>query len=542
MPSYTKSLHPQSLMMEMIWVTRWFLRLLEQKEALKTKGDEHTIFIADRSPFSAVFYSRNGRGKMLQPVIRAAIEELHEEAQIEVHTVYVQVQPDVLWKRIQERLVREPSRQKFSENDRGWMEKTLGFYDSFQWDCVVDNSSKDATAVMDDLVAIVSRLSTRFRRIVSGSEDEGDAKFSERVRAASIHCSESDASLAAKLKRTPIKLPRNPEVPNDWTPKSVTDDIQSFESRPKLILPPAKKHKGKMIVVCLEGCHGSGKTSLLSQLRHHGFSVLDEAFIDMPTYTEALHPQSLMMEAVWVTNWFERLLKCKAQIEGKDNEHRIYFADRSPYSAVFYSRKQRGHLLSPVIAAGIEELREEANIEVLTVHVTVQPDVLWHRIQQRLLREPHRHKFSENKIEWMHKSLNFYNNFQWDGLVDNSQGSIDDATHSVVSLVSRLSRRFQELVSDDQQSGRYSPEVRSTASLALFGDSDSDDLEEPATPNRKSSADAALNPIAASKWDSNKVHITPDSAAVESNFQNKCTFGTSSTLGSKSMDQGQDSD
>ena len=44
-----------------------------------------------------------------------------------------------------------------------------------------------------------------------------------------------------------------------------------------------------MIVICLEGCHGCGKSSLLSHFEESGYTCLDEAFLDMPAY--ALHPQ-----------------------------------------------------------------------------------------------------------------------------------------------------------------------------------------------------------------------------------------------------------
>ena len=50
-------------------------------------------------------------------------------------------------------------------------------------------------------------------------------------------------------------------------------------------------NKKKMYVICLEGCHGSGKTKLCKQFSKNDFKVLDEAFIDMPEFS--LHPQCL---------------------------------------------------------------------------------------------------------------------------------------------------------------------------------------------------------------------------------------------------------
>jgi hypothetical protein len=47
---------------------------------------------------------------------------------------------------------------------------------------------------------------------------------------------------------------------------------------------------------------GSGKTQLCNAFMNAGFWVLDEAFLDMPSY--ALHPQSLLMETTWVCSWY----------------------------------------------------------------------------------------------------------------------------------------------------------------------------------------------------------------------------------------------
>lgn len=98
------------------------------------------ILIADRSPFSAVFYAKHGH--LLEQVIRHQIEEVKKDADIEIFTVHVKVQcgcvwigvwsmarhpcltpcdpvrqvsKETLWSRILERLRREPSRAKYHE-------------------------------------------------------------------------------------------------------------------------------------------------------------------------------------------------------------------------------------------------------------------------------------------------------------------------------------------------------------------------------------------------------------------------------------------
>lgn len=224
-----------------------------------------------------------------------------------------------------------------------------------------------------------------------------------------------------------------------------------------------------MIVICLEGCHGSGKTSVLSELATAGFNVLDEAFIDMPSYTKDLHPQSLMMESMWVCQWFERLLRKKSNMDDSNEADQIFFADRSPYSAVFYSRNG-GHLLSPLIREQIKELAHAAQIEIHTVYIKVRPSVLWKRIQARLLEQPGRLQFNENKREWMDQTLDFYDNFTWDCDIDNSDCSVPAVMENLVSMISRRSPRFQRIVSTDgggdpasPVEANFSPRVRAAS-------------------------------------------------------------------------------
>ena len=118
-----------------------------------------------------------------------------------------------------------------------------------------------------------------------------------------------------------------------------------------------------MIVICVEGCHGCGKTELSKQFQDAGFWVLDEAFLDMPEY--ALHPQSLLMETTWVCCWFERLLRRADECKRADvpHEQQVFIADRSPFSAVFYAQNGKGNLLEPIIREHVRELRESLTRE-----------------------------------------------------------------------------------------------------------------------------------------------------------------------------------
>jgi thymidylate kinase len=155
-----------------------------------------------------------------------------------------------------------------------------------------------------------------------------------------------------------------------------------------------------MNIICIEGCHGCGKTEIISDLRLQGYNVYDEGFLDMPDYK--LNPQSFTMELIWVCQWIQRILKDFAI----NNEKLTYFADRSPYSALFYA--PNGTLMESVIKRSIDDLMTNANISIKTIYIRVDNDILWSRISERLERDPSRIKYNENSREWMDTTVNFY--------------------------------------------------------------------------------------------------------------------------------------
>jgi len=186
-----------------------------------------------------------------------------------------------------------------------------------------------------------------------------------------------------------------------------------------------------MKVICLEGCHGCGKTKLIKTLAKSGFTVLDEGFMDMPTYT--MPPQSFTMESMWVMRWVERLLKI--QLEQKPADDAVFFADRSPYSALFYAAN--GSFLEPSIRTQLRELLELAHIEIFVVYIQVDTSVLWKRVQDRLLREPERKKYHEDSYDWMLKVISFYESKRelWNFTVNNNLDK-QNLTETFLALMS----------------------------------------------------------------------------------------------------------
>lgn len=150
-----------------------------------------------------------------------------------------------------------------------------------------------------------------------------------------------------------------------------------------------------MLVLCIEGAHGCGKTELVRLFEAAGLPVLDEMFMNLPHHFDGLDAQSMVREVAWVTHWVERILRYK-------QEHpsvKVVVADRSPYSAVVYAN--RGMSLRECISTQLQELQEHADIRVVTVMLQVEPETHWQRISERLEREPERMRYNESSKDWM---------------------------------------------------------------------------------------------------------------------------------------------
>ena len=171
-----------------------------------------------------------------------------------------------------------------------------------------------------------------------------------------------------------------------------------------------------MKVICIDGCHGVGKTAIIADIAKRGYHVLDELFFEMPKFL--VPSQSLTVEFIWISNWFKRILDMQKAGMADDA---IVFADRSPFSAVFYSRASPEDRLAleKVIRGMIAEL-SRYNITIHTVGLLVEREELWKRVQRRLETEPFRREFNEDKRWWLDQTADWYESFGWDTVIDNS--------------------------------------------------------------------------------------------------------------------------
>ena len=134
-----------------------------QRLVLLAEQDPNRVVITDRSPYSAVFYTRSGGGQLLVPIIQRCLSELKIHG-VELYTVHVKVDANMLWERICDRLLVEPERALYKENSREWMDEVKGFYDNFpHWSFTVDNSAPQGLPlVVDNLVDALNMRSPMF--------------------------------------------------------------------------------------------------------------------------------------------------------------------------------------------------------------------------------------------------------------------------------------------------------------------------------------------------------------------------------------------
>ena len=166
-------LRPQSLLLETRWVNDWFSRVLEAKAALGGDESARSLLVTDRSPLSAILYTENNNGRLLEPLVRRMIAELREQAGIELYVVHIRVRRDVLWRRVQQRLLLEPYRAELKEDSEEWLEEVLAFYNTLEVDFECDNTREGSEAVEAVRAELLHRLkcrSPRFRRLSAAGE------------------------------------------------------------------------------------------------------------------------------------------------------------------------------------------------------------------------------------------------------------------------------------------------------------------------------------------------------------------------------------
>lgn len=160
-------------------------------------------------------------------------------------------------------------------------------------------------------------------------------------------------------------------------------------------------------IIALDGPHGVGKTTIMKKFKKE-YTCIGEGF--NPKSKTCFHPQDLYLEAVWVMNWFVKVEEiCKLHFNSKTKHFendKIIITDRSPYSAIIYSR-EKGIILKELIDEIIIQFRKKG-IEIYCLYLRDNKDDIFDRILKRLKIENWRERLNENSKEWLEKVIEKY--------------------------------------------------------------------------------------------------------------------------------------
>lgn len=159
--------------------------------------------------------------------------------------------------------------------------------------------------------------------------------------------------------------------------------------------------KKKKIVLCIEGAHGVGKSTICQKFKSKNYPVMSENFMNNTNGKKnELHPQHLLNETNWIVEYFNEVLKFS-------KKHSVFLTDRSPFTASVYSKK-KGETLKPFILSMMEMLEEEKRIHFIVINLKDKTDIIWKRVLKRLKKEPERKIYNEHKKDWLVKVIKRY--------------------------------------------------------------------------------------------------------------------------------------
>jgi len=128
--SNTFNFSNRELLSKWNWINKWINGLFEHKDSTE-------LLITDRSIIEIVPYANNGR--LFIDVITETLKEL-ERYEIYVKSIYLHVDLDTCFNRMQSRLIHEPARLNYGEADYEFTKRVYDFYEENRfllWDhCV----------------------------------------------------------------------------------------------------------------------------------------------------------------------------------------------------------------------------------------------------------------------------------------------------------------------------------------------------------------------------------------------------------------------
>lgn len=141
-------------------------------------------------------------------------------------------------------------------------------------------------------------------------------------------------------------------------------------------------------IVCLEGCHGTGKTSLCRMLSSLNYEVI---YANYAPPMSKLPPNQYITEMNWIGDWFSRIAETitdgddsGGDCDDSGDDRKTVITNRSPFSALIYANPSVRADLSKNIQLCIDELKSVYNIKMHIIMVHMPDDMLLERIHKRL--------------------------------------------------------------------------------------------------------------------------------------------------------------
>jgi thymidylate kinase len=215
-------------------------------------------------------------------------------------------------------------------------------------------------------------------------------------------------------------------------------------------------NKKRLRVICLEGCHGAGKTQVLKCAQElarqalQNILFIDEQFLNMKeNYNGNINPQSYLMEQMWVNHWVSNMIKLKCEQDALANgeQDTIVFADRSPFSSIVYVNDESiGFPVQPLLFQIVELSLKGLSmlgIDVEVYTLMVAKNIIWKRIQERLDVQPERKLYRENCQKHFENVYGFYQTFgnsnKCKAIIKNDEN--DNGMQAANTLLSILSNK-----------------------------------------------------------------------------------------------------
>jgi deoxyadenosine/deoxycytidine kinase len=182
-------------------------------------------------------------------------------------------------------------------------------------------------------------------------------------------------------------------------------------------------------VFCLEGVHGTGKSTLISKINSKNIFVMPEEELEMPRMG-VFEPTSAILEMHWMNTWFQKLMEMLGDVVN-DPDITVILADRSPWSvAVYASTPDLRQSFTHIINDAAQEFASHG-VHFHLIRVTCSEEVLVSRLKAKLSRDDAMY-FMDSSVQHMREINKRYDGLNWFASVDVTE---NDGVEELVQLL-----------------------------------------------------------------------------------------------------------